>query len=221
MLTQAHDTMSCYSLPNLGTMGRECTAQEACCSGLFLHFYACLLNFKACSRPPICLIHQKLSPCLLSALPAKFLSKGYQTRDPTVVLSEPASRLPWVLQLEPAYLSPQLQYHLFAGLPAPDPPPTPHPRSLQPTDLIKPPIYNLCIEVHIPYGQADPLSTERQTLELYLHIFYISFIFISIHEYVLHLELTFLEHLLCAESPCVCPINSDSHPNNPGISPPF
>lgn len=166
--------------------------------------------------PKIVSLSSFCPPC--QVLVQRLSDKG---RDPTVVLSEPASRLPWVLQLEPAYLSPQLQYHLFAGLPAPDPPPTPHPRSLQPTDLIKPPIYNLCIEVHIPYGQADPLSTERQTLELYLHIFYISFVFISIHEYVLHLELTFLEHLLCAESPCVCPINSDSHPNNPGISPPF
>ena len=50
-------------------------------------------------------------------------------------------------------------------------------------------------------GQADALSAERQTYELYLHILYISFVFLPIHEYILHFELTFIEYLLGAESP--------------------
>lgn len=61
-------------------------------------------------------------------------------------------------------------------------------------------------------GRADPLSTERHISEFYLQIFYISFILISIHEcFIIDFEPTFIEHLLCAESHCIYPINVYNH----------
>lgn len=137
--------------------------QKASCSDLSSHS---LLVFSTSKRVrgTICLPHQELSPCLLSTLPDKFLSEGYQTGAPTIVLNEPVSCPTGVPYLKPISLSPQLEYYPISGLCSLPllPPHTLH--------LNNPQILSSLLSITSGLGftypmgvQADLLSAEGQT----------------------------------------------------------
>ena len=123
-----------------GDNGRQPAAREASCPGLFLYLPAYLPHSAAYSRhclPPTPGIFSVFSFCH----PCQVFVQRSSDKGPAIVLSEHSSRLT---------LSPGLQSCLFSGLPASDPSPHRHPPSLQTTDFIKPPLYNLWNAVHVP-----------------------------------------------------------------------
>lgn len=144
--------------------------------------------------------HGGSPPCLHSAIPAKSLCKSYGARAPSTRSPLPMGALAKLLHLSWAAILPLLWSPGLWRFSHSTPSVSITHKSHQASYL-----QSLEQVAHTTWGgRADPLSTERHISKFYLQIFYIAFILTSIHEcFVIYFELTFSEHLLCAESHCI------------------
>lgn len=134
----------------------------------------------------ICLPHQASSPCLHSANLPSPGAKVIRPGPPPLFSVSPPHVSPWVLQLKLLHLSPGLQHCLFCGsLPLTLLPP--HTRHLYNAQISLGLLFTMCGRGCTCHCRVVKLiySVQKDTLELYLHIVYISFTLISIHEYIL------------------------------------
>lgn len=152
----------------------ECPAQKASCLDHFLPFLACLLNFKACWRhhlpptPEVVSLSSFYPPC--QVLVWRLSDRGPHHCSQWDCLMPHRGTLP---QADLSLSSAEILPLLWSLCPAPSP--SQHPPSQQPTDLIKPPVYNLWIGVHIPRGWSGWSTEGRRTNigTLFTHTLYL------------------------------------------------